>query len=75
MELHPLELVLSLILTWVIGLAPPLLIRFNFNKAPIGKWPAVGTCTVLWFLNVMLFTALGSQSKTHGALTLVAFAS
>jgi hypothetical protein len=75
MELHPLELVLSFILTWSIGLAPPLLIRFKFNKEPMGKWPAIGTCALLWLFNVMLFTALGSQSKSHGALTLVAFIS
>jgi hypothetical protein len=75
MELHPLELVLSFILTWGIGLAPPLLIRFKFNKEPMGKWPAIGTCTFLWFVNVMLFAALGSQSKNHGALILVAFVS
>jgi hypothetical protein len=74
-ELHPLELVLSFILTWSIGLTPPLLIRFKFNKEPMGKWSAIGTCASLWFFNVMLFVVLGSQSKSHGALTLVALVS
>ena len=39
------------------------------------KWPAIGTCAIFWFLNIIIFTALGSKSKTHGALTLVAFVS
>ena len=30
---------------------------------------------VFWFTNIVIFTALGSQSKTHRALFLVAVAS
>jgi hypothetical protein len=70
-----LNIVASIILTWVIGLAPPLVIRYAILKRPMNKWPAIGTCASFWILNVILFTALGSQSKTHAALGLVAFAS
>jgi uncharacterized membrane protein YhaH (DUF805 family) len=65
----------SLILTWGIGLLPPLLIRFAIVRQPISKWPAVIIVAVFFFVNVAIFTTLGSQSKTHGALMLVAFAS
>ena len=68
-------LIVSAILTWGIGLAPPLLIRYAFLKRPIGVWPAIVVCAIFWLFNILLFTALGSRSKTHAALTLVAFAS
>lgn len=74
-ELDPVTIFFSMLLTWGIGLTPPLLIRYAFIKEPMNKGPAIGVCAFLWFLNIILFTALGSQSKTHGALLLVAFAS
>lgn len=70
-----LVLVFSLILTWSIGLAPPLLIRFVFMRRPIGKGWAIGIVAIFWVINIVLFIALGSQSKAHGALLLVAFVS
>lgn len=70
-----LVMLLSFLFTWSIGLLPPLLIRFAFTRRPIGKGWAIGTVAMLWAFNVVLFTALGSQSKTHGALVLVAFVS
>jgi len=41
----------------------------------MNKWPAIGTCAAFWLFNVILFTAFGSQSKTHAALALVAVVS
>jgi hypothetical protein len=73
--LTPLELFLSFIITWTIGLAPPLLIRYIFAKKPLEKWPAIGTCAGFWFLNILLFAAMGSQSKSHTVLLLIAFVS
>ncbi|MBN8716752.1 MAG: hypothetical protein J0H95_07225 [Xanthomonadales bacterium] len=69
------NLLLSLALTWGIGLAPPLLIRYVFARRPIGKGAAIGLCVLFWLFNFILFTALGSQSKAHTALVLVALAS
>lgn len=68
-------LMLSAILTWGVGLAPPLLLRFAFIKYPLSKPPALITVIFLWVFNFGLFTALGRESKTHGALLLVAWAS
>lgn len=70
-----LVLFLSFLLTWGVGLAPPLLIRFAFMRRPIGKGWAIGIVALFWVFNIVLFTALGSQSKSHGALALVAFVS
>lgn len=65
----------SFLFTWGIGLAPPLLIRFAIMHRPLGRGWAIGATVIFWMFNVVLFTALGSQSKSHGALVLVAFAS
>lgn len=66
---------MSLVLTWGIGLAPPLLLRFVFFRRPFKMWSAVGTVVVFWMFNLLLFLALGSQSKTHTALLLIAMVS
>jgi len=68
-------LIISAILTWGIGLTPPLLIRFAFLRRPISKGWAISIVVFLWFINFVFFTALGSESKTHAALFLVAWAS
>ncbi|MCJ7776843.1 MAG: hypothetical protein MUP16_00785 [Sedimentisphaerales bacterium] len=68
-------LIVSAILTWGVGLTPPLLIRFAFLRRPISKGWAIGTAAIFWFINIIIFTALGSTSKTHGALFFVAWAS
>jgi len=70
-----LTLLFSAILTWGIGLAPPLLIRFAIIKHPLSKPPTLITVIFLWVFNFVFFTALGSESKTHAGLLLVAWAS
>lgn len=70
-----LTLILSAILTWGIGLVPPLLVRFAFMRRPMPKAEAIAFAVVFWFINIVIFTALGSQSKTHSALFFVAMAS
>jgi len=60
---------------WGIGLLPPLLIRFAFAKHALLKPSAVTVAVVLWIFNVVVFTTLGSASKTHAALLLVAWVS
>lgn len=74
-ELDPVAIIFGIVLTWSIGLTPPLVIRYAVLKRQMEKWPAIGVCAFFWFFNLILFSALGSQSKTHGALTLVAFVS
>jgi len=70
-----LVLFLSFLLTWAVGLLPPVLIRFVFLRRPIGNGWAICVVALLWIFNIGLFTALGSQSKTHGGLVLVVFVS
>ncbi|HDS05873.1 MAG TPA: hypothetical protein ENN95_02405 [Deltaproteobacteria bacterium] len=70
-----LALFLSFLFTWGVGLVPPLLIRFAILCRPIGKGWAIGVVALFWVFNIVLFTALGSQSKSHVALALVALAS
>ncbi len=74
-EILILTIVVSAILTWGIGLAPPLLMRFVILRRAVSRGTAFLLVAGFWFLNLMLFIALGSQSKTHGALFLVALPS
>lgn len=69
------NLAFSFILTWGIGLTPPLLIRYVLVRRPLGKKAVIPIVIVFWFVNLVIFTALGSQSKTHTALFLVALVS
>ena len=68
-------LLLSAILTWGIGLTPPLFIRFLLLRRPVEKQYALAIVCLFWLFNLLLFTALGSKSKTHFGLFLVAWAS
>ena len=70
-----LALIVSGVLTWGIGLTPPLLIRFAVLRRPLAKGWAWGIAGCFLFINLVLFVALGSQNKTHFALILVAWAS
>lgn len=72
-ELDAMSLIVSFIITWSIGLLPPVLIRYAFLKRPMAKWPAIGICALFCVMNVILFTALGS--KRHGVLAVIAFVS
>lgn len=74
-ELDATAIFVSFVVTWSIGLLPPIIIRYGILKRPIAQWPAIGTCVLLWAINIILFTALGSQNKAHGALVLIAFVS
>lgn len=70
-----LGVILSLVLTWGIGLTPPLLIRFAIRRRPLSKAWAWGVSACFLFVNLVIFVAMGSQNKTHFALILVAWAS
>ena len=69
------NLVLSAVLTWAIGLTPPLVIRFALLRRPLSKAGACVVAACFLVANLVVFVALGSESKTHGALFLVALAS
>lgn len=69
------NLILSLVLTWGIGLSWALLVRFLLVRRPLSKRTAMILTSVFWLLNLIIFEALGSQSKGHFALLFVAWAS
>lgn len=71
-SLSPTDLYLSFAITWIIVIAPPAIFRWIFGK-PLYKPFAVAAATFLFLVNVIIFTALGSQSKSHGALVLGVF--
>jgi len=68
-------MLISALITWSVGLAPPLFIRFFLLKRPLSNWAAITICALFLFGNLWLFTAMGSKSKTHSALLFVAMAS
>lgn len=68
-------ILLSFILTWGIGLLPPILIRFVFIRKPLSKTWAIVLVVLFLFINLAVFLALGSENKTHTALLLVAWIS
>lgn len=70
-----LTIIVSFVLTWGIGLIPPLLIRYVIVRKPLSKAWAIGLVAFLWMINIVIFTAIGSKSKTHAALFLVAWTS
>jgi hypothetical protein len=72
----PTMLLVSFLLTWGIGLTPPLLIRYAILRRPLlNKFSAGAIAGGFLIVNIVIFTALGSKSKTNGALMLVCFAS
>ncbi|MFZ3122855.1 MAG: hypothetical protein WA104_05770 [Thermodesulfovibrionales bacterium] len=74
-ELSAVELILSFIVTWLIGLFPPLLLRYAIFKRPIEKKFAIAIIIFLFIMNLTIFIVLGSQNKTHAVLYLIALIS
>ena len=74
-EFNAIDLIGSLILTWIIGLTPPLVFRYLIIGKPLSKGWAISICGLFWLINIMIFTALGSKSKSHAALFIVAIVS
>jgi hypothetical protein len=68
-------LIVSFIITWTIGLIPPVLIRYVFLKQPMAKKLAIVISAVFWLLNLILFISMGSGIKSHFALMIVAYVS
>ena len=77
MQLEPIfwQYLISFIVTWTIGLFPPVLIRFLILRKPIKRRWAILVAFVFFCTNIAIFQALGSTSKTHLGLLLVGWAS
>jgi hypothetical protein len=71
-----LTLIVSLILTWGIGLAPPLLIRYAFARRPLSKkvasWIAASSSVFFWMAFRVLHSAL-NEKPGSGAVWIVMF--
>jgi hypothetical protein len=65
----------DIVFTWLVGLIPPVIIRFAILKRPIARLPSILICILFFIINIVFFMAIGSQSKGHTALFLVAFVS
>ena len=74
-NINTIDLIGSFFLTWIIGLTPPLVLRFLIIGKPISKAWAISICVLLLIINLAIFIALGSKSKSHSALFLVAIVS
>jgi len=68
-------LLFSFILTWTIPLGEALIIRFLILKKTMAKDSAIITSIILYVVNVAIFIALGSKSKTHTALIIATYIS
>lgn len=69
-----LDLVLAFLITWTIVLIPPTIIRFA-RKKPLTKPISIALCFGFYFVNLAIFFALGSESKSHTALAIGTFLS
>lgn len=52
-------LIFSFIITWTIGLALLLLIRYALLRRQMTKTSAIATCAFFWFFIIFLFTSMG----------------
>jgi hypothetical protein len=69
------DLFISFIFTWTVILTPPAVVRFILVRKPIASMNVAAAISgVLYFFNLMLFIALGSQNKSHTVLILGAIA-
>ena len=67
-----LDLYLSFFITWIVVLGPPAFVRL-VRRRPLTKTPAIVLCVAFYFANIIFFSAIGSESKSHGALIIGAF--
>ena len=71
-----LTLAVSFIVTWGIGLTPPLIIRYVFLRRPMSKkaasWVAAGFSAFFWMVFLAINNELGEKSGT-GAVWIIMF--
>ena len=60
---------------WVIGLMPPLIIRFAIRRHYLSTEWSIGITALLFVVNILIFNEFGGTWKTYWLLFLVAFAS
>lgn len=65
------DLILSFLFTWSIGLAAPAIVRFAIYRRALLSSEAMAWAGSLGIGELILFSLLGSQSKTHAVLLLI----
>lgn len=70
-------LLISIIITWGIGLIPPLLIRFVILRRPISKRYAIVLVILFGLINFVIFAAIADTQgrRPGGAFILIGFVS
>lgn len=66
------EWILSFAVTWAVILSIPAAIRFALRR-PMAMRFAVATSAALFFVDVVIFTAMGSTSKSHNVVFVGSF--
>jgi len=74
-EQSGLTLLAPFLIDWLVGLTPPLLIRFVLMRRPIGIGWALVVAALFGILHYALVTAFGGESKTYDTLVLIAIVS
>ncbi len=70
-----LSMMFSIFLTWFIGLLPVISIRYILIRRPLSKKSSKLLVCVFWAINLLIFSALGTKSRTHIALYVVGLVS
>src|SRR3990172_5555069 len=65
------DLILSFLFTWSIGLAAPAIMRFAIYRRALLSSEAMAWAGSLGIGELILFSLLGSQSKSHAVLLLI----
>lgn len=74
--MSPSEFLFSFVVTWTIILIPPAAFRFLVIRRPLkSKRIAIAISGALLLVNNIVFSVLGSQSRSHLVILLGAFAS
>ena len=58
--------ILFFALFWIVGLIPPLLIRFVFFRKSLSRGAAFGLTILLWFVDAFILAMLRGQNMTSG---------
>lgn len=70
-------LISAFVITWIVALTPPLVIRYAIARHPLSKraasWIAAGWCGALWIADQILIHSEGGQAGKITAIYIVMF--
>ena len=79
MQAMIIALVISFVITWVVGLAPALLVRYAFYRRPLTRkaanWIAATSSIFFWFAFLLLRSAAGEKPGSGIVWVLMFFVS